>query len=73
MISFSDGSRDGVTTGADGAFKFIGLEAGTYELSAHVGDDEMFDFSERMARTSPRTTRPSPRSTVAAPRPRPAS
>ena len=50
MISFSDGSRNGVTTGADGAFKLIGLEAGTYELSAHVGNDEMFDFSERTAK-----------------------
>jgi hypothetical protein len=45
-ISFSDGSRNGVTTGADGAFKLIGLEAGTYELSAHINNEEMFDFAE---------------------------
>ena len=47
MISFSDGSRNGVTTNADGAFKLVGLEAGTYELSAHVGNDELFEYPDR--------------------------
>jgi len=42
-IAFGDGGHSEATTSANGAFKLLSLQAGTYELSAHVRD-EMFDF-----------------------------
>ncbi|MEO6775076.1 MAG: carboxypeptidase regulatory-like domain-containing protein [Kofleriaceae bacterium] len=43
QITFSDGNHQGVTTSADGAFRIVGLEAGTYELEAHTDGGDVFE------------------------------
>ncbi len=47
-ISFG-GGRGGATTGPDGGFKLVGLEAGKYRVRASVSNDERFAFAEKAA------------------------